>query len=322
MADKAGTMETTTETDRGGGVGRGWIGAPVAAGTGCRRGWLERVSGGMIRRRPLVSVVRLAGVIGLDSAWRASLTLSGLAPVLERAFAPRGQAAVALVINSPGGSAAQSSLIAGRIRDLATERKVPVLAFVEDVAASGGYWLACAADEIYADPTSILGSIGVVSSGFGFHELIGRYGVERRLYTAGTRKVLLDPFQPAADDDVARLRALQDELHACFIAMVRERRGDRLAKSDHDLFSGEFWTGQRSLALGLIDGLGSLRGVLRSRFGPKIRLRPVAPERGWFFRRTGLDASTANGLGRAAQALAEGLIQGVEERAWWARYGL
>lgn len=268
---------------------------------------------------PLVSVVRLSGVIGQGGAFRPGLTLAGLAPILERAFAPKDQAAVALIVNSPGGSPVQSALIAKRIRDLAGEKKLPVLAFCEDAAASGGYWLACAADEIWADDSSIVGSIGVVSSGFGLHDLIERHGIERRLYTAGDKKVLLDPFSPEREDGVAHLKSIQAEIHDAFKAMVRERRGARLTGPEELLFSGSFWAGRRARELGLIDGLGDLRGTLRARYGEKVRLRVVQEERGWV-RRLGLRA------GFDGQALAETLpgaaVAVVEDRALWARLGL
>ncbi|MBI1207924.1 MAG: S49 family peptidase [Azospirillum sp.] len=273
------------------------------------------------RRPPLVSVVRLAGVIGAFGTFRTGLNLAGLAPLLDRAFAPRRLAAVALAINSPGGSPVQSALIAGRIRALAEEKKVPVLGFVEDVGASGGYWLACAADHIYAAESSIVGSIGVVSASFGFHGLIERYGVERRLFTAGARKVLLDPFKPLVEDETARLRTLQAEIHDDFKAMVRQRRAGRLKADDDQLFSGEFWTGRRALDLGLIDGLGDLRSVLRSRFGAKVRLRVVQPERSWLRRRSGVGAAGGPGS-LSPEALVGAALAGVEERALWAHYGL
>lgn len=233
---------------------------------------------------PIVSVLRLSGVIGQAGAFRQGLTMANMAGLIERAFAPKGQAAVALVVNSPGGSPVQSALIAKRIRDLATEKKVPVFAFCEDAAASGGYWLACAADEIWADESSILGSIGVVSAGFGAHEFIERYGIERRLYTAGDKKVILDPFSPEREDGVAHLKAIQVEIHDAFKAMVRDRRGARLSGAEEELFSGAFWAGRRALELGLIDGIGDLRTVLRGRFGEKVRLRVVQEDRRWFRR--------------------------------------
>lgn len=270
-------------------------------------------------RHPVVSVVRLAGVIGAAGPLRQSLNLTAVAPLLERAFAPKRQAAVALIINSPGGSPVQSALIARRIRDLADEKKVPVLAFCEDVAASGGYWLACAADEIYADANSIVGSIGVVSGGFGFQDLIARFGIERRLYTAGEKKVLLDPFQPEKPDAVERLRGIQREMHESFKALVRERRGARLTGDEGELFSGAFWTGAAGLGLGLIDGIDHARPFLRRRFGEKVQLRVIQGEKR-LFRRLGFGVSAAGG-GFAA-ALPDAAIAAAEERALWARYGL
>ncbi|SMH53716.1 S49 family peptidase [Azospirillum agricola] len=268
---------------------------------------------------PLVSVVRLSGVIGQGGAFRPGLTLAGIAPILERAFAPKGQAAVALIVNSPGGSPVQSALIAKRIRDLAEEKTLPVLAFCEDAAASGGYWLACAADEIWADESSVVGSIGVVSAGFGLHELLGRYGIERRLYTAGDKKALLDPFSPEQEDGVAHLKTIQADIHDAFKAMVRNRRGARLTGPEEVLFSGSFWAGRQARDLGLIDGLGDLRAVLRGRFGEKVRLRVVQEERGWM-RKLGFRAGFD---GRAmAEALPAAAVAAVEDRALWARLGL
>jgi len=263
---------------------------------------------------PVVAVLRLSGVIGSVGIGRGGLTLARLAGPIARAFAPGSAAAVALVINSPGGSAVQSSLIAGRIRAHAEETGIPVLAFVEDIAASGGYWLACAADEIHADESSILGSIGVISAGFGFQDLLARVGVERRVHTAGERKSFLDPFRPEAPEDVARLRALQEEIHGHFQDWVVRRRGGRLKAPEGELFTGEFWTGRRAAALGLADGIGDMRGVLRARFGEKVRVAPMNPEPGWLRRRLGLPA--------AAGDWPEGLIDAVAARALWARYGL
>lgn len=271
-------------------------------------------------RHPVVSVIRLAGIIGPGGAFRPSINLATYAGIIERAFAVPDRAAVALVVNSPGGSPVQSALVAGRIRQLAREKKVPVLAFAEDVAASGGYWLACAADEIFADESSIVGSIGVVSSGFGFQGLIERWGIERRVHTSGEHKARLDPFQPEDPEDVTKLRQLQSEIHDAFKAMVRERRGARLKAAEDVLFSGDFWTGRRALELGLVDGLGDLRSVLRERYGEKVRLRIAQAPRRWFARRPFRIADDAAGdwAGRAAGAL----IGAAEERALWSRYGL
>jgi len=208
---------------------------------------------------PKVAVVRLTGAIGAGGTLRGGLTLAGLADPLERAFSLPGAKAVALSINSPGGSPVQSALIAQRIRDLAEEKNVKVYAFCEDVAASGGYWLACAADEIYASESSIVGSIGVVSAGFGFPELLRRYGVERRVYTSGERKVILDPFDEEKEEDIARLKAIQEQVHESFKTMVRSRRGQRLKGDEATLFNGDFWVGQSAYELGLIDGIADLR---------------------------------------------------------------
>ncbi|MBM3485322.1 MAG: S49 family peptidase [Alphaproteobacteria bacterium] len=267
---------------------------------------------------PRVNVVRLAGAIGGLGPMRRGLTLAGVEPVLERAFGAGHPVAVALVINSPGGSAVQSALIAGRIRALADERKVPVFAFAEDVAASGGYWLASAADEIHADASSIVGSIGVIAAGFGFQGALERLGVERRLHATGPRKGMLDPFRPESDADVARLRALQDDIFASFKAQVRARRGAKLKADDAVLFDGGVWTGREALALGLIDGLGDPRTVMRVRFGDKVRLRSVGarPSR---LRRIMPWAGSAED--RAA-AWTLGTLAAVEEWALWRRFGL
>ncbi len=265
---------------------------------------------------PVVAVIRLAGVIGALGPLRMGLTMSSVVGQIERAFKLPRLKAVALVVNSPGGAPVQAALIGRRIRALAVEKEVPVIAFTEDVAASGGYWLACAADEIFADENSIVGSIGVISSGFGFQDLLQRVGVERRLHTAGEKKSMLDPFKAEDPKELARLKSLQKEIHESFKAQVRERRGERLKGSEKVLFSGEFWTGRKALELGLIDGLGDLRGVLRERYGKKLRLRPVDGARPWWRRR--LPAGSLP----APQDWAAGLLAAAEERALWSRYGL
>ncbi|MFL5185498.1 MAG: S49 family peptidase, partial [Microvirga sp.] len=228
---------------------------------------------------PIIPVVRLSGPIGAVMPLRTGLAMSSVAPLLERAFSVPGARAVALVINSPGGSAAQSHLIFKRVRALAEEKKLPVIAFVEDAAASGGYMIACAADEIYADPASLVGSIGVVSASFGFHELIERLGIERRVHTAGKSKAMLDPFRPENPDDVVRLKGLQHKIHDVFADLVRDRRGEKLNDSFDDLFSGAFWVGAEAVDLGLVDGLGDIRSVMRQRFGEKVRFRMIEPAR-------------------------------------------
>jgi signal peptide peptidase SppA len=270
--------------------------------------------------RPVVSLVRLHGVITPTSGPipRSVINAAAVDKILERAFAPDRLAAVALLVNSPGGSPTQSALVADRIRGLAAEHGVPVLAFCEDVAASGGYWLACAADEIYAHPTSIVGSIGVVSQSFGLDGLIDRIGVQRRLYTAGESKSRLDPFLPEKSEDVAWLRDLQDQLHEMFRQWVVERRGARL-QAGADLFTGEVWTGARAVELGLVDGLGTARGVLGKRF-PDADLRPMDARKP-LLARLGLGTPPAAG-GAAGADIVLGLAQAAEVRATWARYGL
>src|SRR5438105_1434877 len=232
----------------------------------------------------VVPVVRLAGIIGFTTPLRPGLTLSSVARALDRGFAWPDAKAVALAINSPGGSAVQSHLIFQRIRQLAEEHARPVIAFVEDVAASGGYMIACAADEIVCDASSILGSIGVVGGTFGFSGLIEKLGIERRLYTSGERKAMLDPFLPEKPEDVERLKGVQRRIHEDFIALVKERRGDRLKGQEQDLFSGEYWTGRQAIELGLADGIGDLRSVLRQRFGDEVRTPVISPERSLFGR--------------------------------------
>lgn len=253
------------------------------------------------RDRKTVSVVRLNGMI----ATGRGLNDAGLAPVLEKAFAKK-PSAVALVINSPGGSPVQSSLIGARIRRLAEEKEVPVVAFVEDVAASGGYWLAASADEIYVDPSSVVGSIGVISSGFGLDEFIGRYGIERRVHTAGTSKSMLDPFQPQKDEDVARLKGLLEDIHDTFKAHIRERRGDKLA--DRDLFTGEIWVGQKGVDDGLVDGIGHVVPMMKKRFGDKVRFRVFGQKKSL--------------LSRFGMRIFGDVTHSIEERAAFARFGM
>jgi signal peptide peptidase SppA len=268
------------------------------------------------RDRPVVPVLRLSGVIGFSTPLRPGLSMASIARALDRLFAVRNAAAVALVINSPGGSPAQSHLIFRRIRALAQENERKVIAFVEDAAASGGYMLACAADEIIADPNSIVGSIGVVGGSFGFDKLIAKIGVERRLYTSGEHKAMLDPFLPEDPTDVERLKTLQREIHDDFIALVKSRRGDKLSGPEETLFSGEYWTGRRALGFGLVDAIGDLRSTLRERFGDKVLTPLITAERGLFGRRA-LSVGAVGGLG-----LAEDMISALEARALWARYGL
>src|ERR1700712_2271405 len=264
----------------------------------------------------VVPVVRLAGVIGAVTPLRPGMSLAGVARTLERAFATKNAKAVALVINSPGGSPVQSRQIYLRIRQLAAEKKLPVLVFVEDVAASGGYMIACAGDEIFCDPSSILGSIGVVGGSFGFVDLIKKIGVERRLYTAGEHKATLDPFLPEDPDDVARLKMIQREIHAIFIALVKGSRGARLKGADDLLFTGEYWAGETSVSLGLADAIGDLRSTLRARYGAKALPPVIAPASGML---SGLLGRKSAGAGAASfdgiQELPDGLISALETRA-------
>jgi len=287
------------------------------------------------RDKPVVPVVRLTGIIGFSTPLRPGLSLAALARTLEKAFAVKNAQAVALAVNSPGGSPVQSHLIFRRIRELAAEHKRHVIAFVEDAGASGGYMIACAGDEIVADPHSIVGSIGVVGGSFGFDKLIAKIGIERRLYTSGEHKAALDPFLPEDPGDVERLKKLQRAIHDDFIALVKSRRGGKLTGPESDLFSGEYWTGRRALELGLVDAIGDLRGTLRERFGEKVVTPLVSAERGFFGRRVlGVGGGDILGhmLGRdgpgrsvpagVAAGFAEDLISALEARAMWARFGL
>ena len=263
-------------------------------------------------RPPRVALLRLSGVIAARSGGFAptGISAAGVAPLIDRAFALKRLACVVLVVNSPGGSAVQSSLVAQRIRRLADEKKVPVIACVEDAAASGGYWLACAADEIVVDPASVVGSIGVISAGFGAVEALSRFGVERRLHTAGTEKSFLDPFRPERPEDVARLEGLLAGLHETFKDWVRARRGAKLLAPEAALFTGRFWTGREAVALGLADRLGEASSEIKARFGEKARVIPIGQRRPpWPMR-------LLSGLS------AEALFAAAEERAAWARLGL
>ena len=271
------------------------------------------------KRRAVVPVVRLSGVIAASGGLRRSISLEAVEPQLKKAFSVKNARAVALVINSPGGSPVQSGLIGQRVRDLARKADVPVLAFCEDVAASGGYWLAASADEIYANGASIIGSIGVVSAGFGFDRAIERLGIDRRVYTAGERKAILDPFRPEAEEDVERLKSLQAEIHQQFIAHVVERRGGKLKGAHEDLFSGAFWSGETAVGLGLVDGLGDCRSVVTRRFGEEVDLMTIQPKKKLFSGIGGLSGSMA---GAAAASVVDEAAQLAVERAYLSRFGL
>jgi signal peptide peptidase SppA len=263
---------------------------------------------------PVVNHVALNGAIGVGTPLRPALTFKNTSELLERAFSRKGIAAVAISINSPGGSPVQSALIYSRIRELAAEHEVPVLVFCEDVAASGGYWLACAGDEIYADESSIVGSIGVISAGFGFVDAISKLGVERRVYTSGESKSMLDPFKPEKAEDVSHLQGLQADIHTAFKVLVKSRRGARLKGDEPELFSGAFWSGRQALERGLIDGLGHLNTVLKHKFGAKTIIRAVSPPQAWGLKRLG--------FGAAMPDFAAAALDAIETRAMWSRFGL
>ncbi|MCB1841094.1 MAG: S49 family peptidase [Alphaproteobacteria bacterium] len=267
--------------------------------------------------KPKVSVLRLAGVIRDTSlGGREGISHARFSELIEKAFKKEPLSALALVINSPGGSGAQSALIAGQIRALAEEKQVPVLAFVEDVAASGGYWLACAADEIYAQRMSIVGSVGVISASFGLKDLIEKAGVERRIHTAGKDKSFLDPFVDEKAGDVKRLGEIQKDMHGVFKDWVRSRRGEKLKGADKDLFEGAFWTGGGALENGFIDGFGEMRAVCRERFGKEVKFIELSASKKWW---SGL---MRFGGGGVRASLPDDVMDAIEARAFLARYGL
>jgi len=275
---------------------------------------------------PVVPVLRFSGPIGAASPLRSGLNLAAVAGQIHRAFSMKGAKAVAIQINSPGGAAVQSTLIYKRIRDLADEKGLPVYVFAEDVAASGGYLIALAGDEIYADSSSIVGSIGVVAAGFGFDKAIKRLGISRRIYTAGENKVSLDPFQAEKPEEVARLKELQADVHEAFVDLVKERRGNRIKNAGDELFTGEFWSGKKAVELGLIDGISDLRTKMRELVGKNVKLKLVAPKKGLFSRRLrGLITSNSDDLAGSnftAPSFADDLISAIEARALWSRFGL
>ncbi len=281
------------------------------------RDYLKEVPyiGPLMEGKPKVAAIRMAGVIA-DAAMvrRTGISFTKYSKLIDKAFALPNLKAVALVINSPGGAPAQCSLITAQIRKLSEEKEIPVYAFVEDVAASGGYWLACAANEIYAQETSIVGSIGVISSGFGLEDFIKRYDIHRRIYTAGRDKSFLDPFKPEKPEDLSRLRDLQENMHDSFKAWVRERREGKLNGSESELMEGAFWTGDDALAHGLIDGIGTCRGVMREKFGDDIKIVDLAPEKKW-------QIPFLPGAEGKADMVADAMAY-AEDRAAWSRFGL
>lgn len=271
----------------------------------------------LFQRGPVVPVLRFTGPIGMVTPLRPGLALATTARGIERAFRLSSTPAVAMLVNSPGGSPVQSHLIFQRIRALAAETKKKVYVFTEDVAASGGYFLAVAGDEIYADPASVVGSIGVISASFGLDKFIERFGIERRVHTAGEKKLALDPFSPEKPEDIARLKSIQNDVHKTFIGIVKARRDGKLKAADGELFTGEFWSGARAVELGLVDGLGEIRTKMRSLFGEKVKL-PIVPfeRQGWIRRRLGMH------VGGEFPTLPETVLSALETRALWSRYGI
>ncbi len=281
----------------------------------------------LFNRAPVVPVLRFHGPIGMATPLRPGLALAAVAGAIEKAFSLSKVPAVAVTVNSPGGSPVQSNLIFSRLRQLAAEKDKRVYVFCEDVAASGGYFLAVAGDEIYADPSSIIGSIGVISASFGFDKLIARYGIERRVYTAGKDKGTLDPFRPERPEDIEHLKALQKDVHDTFIGIVKARRGGRLKGPEDEMFSGNFWSAQKALSYGLIDGISDMRSKMQEIYGAKVRLRAIPMSPGGllsrFRRLPGLEAGWSPGNGFALSgALADDVISTVEARALWSRFGL
>lgn len=271
-------------------------------------------------RQPVVPVLRFSGPIGMVTPLRPGLTLAGQAAAIEKAFSLSKIPGVAIAINSPGGSPVQSNLIFARIRQLAAEKDKRVYVFCEDVAASGGYFLAIAGDEIYADPSSIVGSIGVVSRSFGFVDLLERLGIERRVYTAGTNKNQLDPFLPEDPDDVTRLKAIQQDVHDVFIGLVKERRAGRLKAPDTELFSGAFWSADKAIELGLVDGIADIRSKMRQVFGDKVRLKVIEADRGGILSRLRRAPGALN-FDQPGLAFADDLVSAIEARTLWSRFG-
>jgi signal peptide peptidase SppA len=272
----------------------------------------------------VVPVLRLSGAIGMAAPLRPGLSIAALAGPIERAFSMSKAKSVAVVINSPGGSPVQSSLLFKRLRQLADENDKKIYVFCEDVAASGGYYLAVAGDEIYADPSSIVGSIGVISASFGLDRAIEKLGITRRVYTAGTNKGSLDPFQPEKPEDIERLKTIQRNVHDVFIGVVKDRRVGRLKGQDSELFSGAFWSAADAMELGLIDGISDVRTKMRELHGENVRLRVVPIERGWLAARFRKLPSVLDGLGAGSRGLAfaDDLVSAVEIRALWSRFGL
>ncbi len=260
---------------------------------------------GFSKKKVVISVLRLDGVIGKTGAIKSGLNLSSLNELIEKTFKNERLSAVCLIINSPGGSPVQSELIANRIINLANEKNIPVYSFVEDVAASGGYWLACAGDKIYVSESSIIGSIGVISSGFGFSELIKKIGIERRIYTQGVNKSVLDPFMPEKETDIIVVKKIQKDIHEHFVNYVKKRRQGRLTQSDDILFNGEFWGGQTAVDFGLVDGINDLYSFIKSKFGDDVKLEYIEPKQSWFKKKFGINSNIKNITDNLADSIVE-----------------
>jgi signal peptide peptidase SppA len=272
---------------------------------------------------PVVPVLRLSGPIGMATPLRPGLSIAGLAGPIEKAFSMSKAGAVAVVINSPGGSPVQSSLILKRLRQLADEKKKKIYVFCEDVAASGGYYVALAGDQIYADTSSIVGSIGVISASFGLDRAIERLSIDRRVYTSGEHKGTLDMFQPEKPDDVERLKSIQRDVHDVFIGVVKERRAGRLKGLDSELFTGAFWSAPKAMEFGLIDEISDVRSKMRELYGPEVRLRVIPLERGGLLSRLRrLPSVSLSHGGTGGLAIADDLVSAVEARSLWSRFGL
>ena len=265
------------------------------------------------KNKPLIAHIRLSGVIGYVGRFQQGLSYSSHHEIIKKAFSLKKAKAVAISINSPGGSPVQSHLLYSLIRKLAEEKKIKVITFAEDVAASGGYMLACAGDEIYANASSIVGSIGVIYSGFGFQDLIKKAGVERRVHTAGKSKSILDPFMEEKPEDIVKLKAIQEDLHKEFIQLVKNSRKEKIkASSDDSLFNGEFWAGTKAKEQGLIDGIGNVFQVLEDKFGKDVKIKNFEKQEGWLKKK--LSSSMANAVSSAMTEL--------ETRSFWNRFGL
>jgi signal peptide peptidase SppA len=260
--------------------------------------------------KPVVAILRLEGVVGKVSTMKSGLTLCSLNKLIEKMFKIERLKAVCLAINSPGGSPVQSELITNRIIELAKEKDIPVYSFIEDVAASGGYWLACAGNKIFASRSSIVGSIGVIAAGFGFHEAIEKLGIQRRVYTQGNNKSVLDPFQPEKESDVKIIKKIQKDIHEHFIDTVKARRGGKITQSDEVIFNGEFWSGQIAADFGLVDGINDLYSFIQEKFGDEVKIEYIEQKQSWFKKRFGVSAVSKE----FADNLVGGLVESAEKK--------